>query len=227
MPAKIASLEDRVDLIHRMKKHGFAPSDADKDLLRRHKRTVELKQLREGALQRAEAAVRALKVAAARVQLKTTAAQRLEKVRQQARVAVPRSRSGLPRPSSGAARASPAGVGEAVFDGRSASDPDFMARLQQLGLSHDFHESRIQPPRPRVGAVVAASQLRLEVEQDAARAAAAKRLAAGAVDGRAATAVQVAARLRSLGIEVPGGAVLRDPGKPLTPPQFPSGSRFR
>lgn len=130
----------------------------------------------------------------------------------------------VPQPRPGAPIAD-AGVEAAVFDGRFGSGTDYRARLQQLGLTAAFHEDRIAPPRPRLSPVVADSQRRLEDEQAAQRAAAAERLAEGAVDARSASATDVAARMRYLGIDPLLVGAVREIGKPLPSPSFPVNGR--
>ncbi len=197
MPDRIESLQERVDFILALVQRGVRLTDAEEDLLNRYSRHVQLQDDRERA-------------------------------RQQAQVAVPGRRSGSPHPRPGTAPLSPVGSRAAVFDGRSGSAGDYRARVAQLGLTMPVDsEDRIQPPRPRLSPVVAASQRRLEAEQDAKRAAAAERLTAGAVDGRSASAKDVVGRMLALGIEHALVGGIRDRGEALKAPQYATGRRGR
>lgn len=197
MPERIESLQERVDFILALDQRGVTLTEAEQDLLQRYGRHVQLQDDRERA-------------------------------RQHAQVAVPGRRSGPPHPRPGTAPLSPVGSRAAVFDGRSGSGADYRARVAQLGLTMPVDsEDRISPPRPRLSPVLVESQRRLEVEQDAKRAAAAEKLNAGAIDGRSASAKDVVGRMLSLGIEHALVGGIRDGGQPLKAPQYASGRRGR
>jgi hypothetical protein len=203
MPERIESLQERVDFLLHLDQSGVQLTEVEEGLLKRYSHHVKFQEDRA-------------------------------KARTRARAAVLRARSGLPHPSfDGAARASHVGAGAAVsapetFDGRSASGVEYRARLAQYGLTTAFHEDRLSPPRPQRSPALEAGQRRREGEQAAKRAATAERLAAGAIDGKTATAAQATARYKALGLELPVGVVLRDAGKPLPPPNYPvNGPRGR
>lgn len=121
---------------------------------------------------------------------------------------------------------SPAGAEDAVFDGMSVSNAEFRARVAQHRLTMPIgSEDRLMPPRPPRSPALEASERRLLDEQEVKRAAAAARLAEGAVDARSAPAAEVAARMRSLGIDPLLVGAVREIGKPLPPPSFPVNGR--
>lgn len=144
-----------------------------------------------------------------------------EAARRHARL-VARSPSSPPHPSPGSAPLSPAGAEDAVFDGMSVSHAEYGTRLAQKGLTMPIGaEDRLSPPRPPRSPTLVAGERQRETEVAAQHAARAEALAAGAIDGRTAPAVQATARYKALGIELPVGIVLRDAGKPLPPPNYP------